>query len=97
MATDDEIELGMRVRDPITGFQGIAVGKVEWLTGCDRVAIRGEVDKDGDRNDRPGLHHVDEPALEIVDRNPSARAHFEALEDTEDGGPGRTIPKGGGA
>lgn len=90
---DSDIELGMRVRDPITGFQGIAVGRAQWLTGCDRVAIRGEVDEDGDRSDRPGLHYVDEPALEIVDRDPAVRGHFQALENTEDGGPGRAIPK----
>lgn len=91
--TDDEIELGMRVRDPITGFQGIAVGRATWLTGCDRVAIRGEIDDDD--TDRPGLHYVDAPALEIVDRNPPVRGYFEALGtiDTDDGGPGKTIPK----
>ncbi len=91
-----DIELGMRVRDPITGFQGIAVGRATWLTGCDRVAIRGEVDEDGNRNSRPDLVYVDEPALEIVDRDPAVKGHFENLglvEDRDEGGPGRGIPK----
>ena len=91
--TDDDVELGMRVRDPITGFQGIAVGRATWLTGCDRIAIRGEVDEAD--NDRPDLHYVDAPCLEIVDRNPAVRGHFEDLGtiDTDDGGPGKGIPK----
>lgn len=95
MSDRDPIELGMRVRDPITGFTGIAVGRATWLTGCDRVAIRGEVDENA-ANDRPDLYYVDEPALEIVDPDPSVKAHFESLgltEQTDDGGPGRSIPK----
>jgi len=98
-----QIELGMRVRDPITGYQGIAVGRATWVTGCDRIAIRGEVDEDGPRTSRPDLVYVDEPALEIVDSDPAVKARFQNLgfiedhvndqEEVEAGGPGRTIPK----
>lgn len=36
------ITLGQRVRDTITGFQGIAIGRTEWLHGCFRIGIESE-------------------------------------------------------
>jgi hypothetical protein len=43
-----KIELGDRVKDPITGFSGIAVAITTWLHGCDRIVIQPEtLDKDG--------------------------------------------------
>lgn len=33
------IKLGSRVRDRITGFEGIAVARVEYLTGCTQYGI----------------------------------------------------------
>jgi hypothetical protein len=42
------IELGDRVKDIVTGYEGIAIGKTEWLTGCDTIGIcPTELDKDG--------------------------------------------------
>lgn len=38
-----KIRLGSRVRDTITGFEGIATGRSIWLYGCERICI--EVDK----------------------------------------------------
>jgi len=92
----DEIEHGMRVRDPITGFQGIAVGKARWITGCDRIAVRGELGEDESNHTHPDLVHIDEPKLEIVDRNPSVRAAMvEKTEGRDPGGPdnGKSISK----
>lgn len=41
------IPLGSRVRDSITGYTGIAIGRTEWLHGCARIGIEREVlDKD---------------------------------------------------
>jgi len=34
------IELGDLVTDTITGFEGIAIGHVRWLNGCDRYVIQ---------------------------------------------------------
>lgn len=34
-----EIELGSRVRDMVTGFEGIAMARVEYLTGCTQYGI----------------------------------------------------------
>jgi hypothetical protein len=35
----DKIELGDKVRDRISGFTGIAVGRTDWMYGCSRVVI----------------------------------------------------------
>ncbi|UOY07749.1 hypothetical protein L0P88_04160 [Muricauda sp. SCSIO 64092] len=43
----NKINLGVRAKDKITGFTGIVISKSQWLTGCDRVALKPPVDKDG--------------------------------------------------
>lgn len=37
-----EIELGEYVRDRISGFEGIAAARVEYLTGCTQIAVAKE-------------------------------------------------------
>lgn len=44
---NDQVELGDRVKDTISGLVGIAVAKTEWLNHCVRVAIQPEKVKDG--------------------------------------------------
>ena len=42
------IELGTRVKDRTTGFQGIAVARTDWLYGCTRYGVQSDkLDKDG--------------------------------------------------
>ena len=42
------IKLGDRVRDSITGFEGIVIAYTKWLTGCDRLSVLPtELKKDG--------------------------------------------------
>lgn len=43
----DKPQLGDRVKDRITGFSGIVVGRTEWLSGCGRVGIQAEKSKAG--------------------------------------------------
>ena len=46
--TFQPIGLGDRVRDPISGFQGIVIGITTWLHGCIRIGVQPEkLDKDG--------------------------------------------------
>lgn len=40
------IELGDRIKDPISKFEGICVGITSWLYGCERVCISPEKRKD---------------------------------------------------
>jgi hypothetical protein len=35
-------QLGDKVKDTITGFIGVVVGRSEWLFGCVRCAVQGE-------------------------------------------------------
>ena len=41
------IKLGDDCKDPITGFQGIATAKTEWLYGCTRFGLQGPLTKEG--------------------------------------------------
>jgi hypothetical protein len=40
-------QLGNLVRDSITGYEGVVVGKTLWLYGCDRCAVQTREFKDG--------------------------------------------------
>lgn len=43
-----KIELGDKVRDQVTGYEGIAVARTEWLHGCARITVQpANLDKDG--------------------------------------------------
>jgi hypothetical protein len=61
------IELGVYVRDTITGFAGVAVARTEFLHGCMRYEVEPSELKDGDLIpsrvfDEPRLKRCDEPA-----------------------------------
>jgi hypothetical protein len=59
------IELGSRVRDAITGFEGIATSRAEFLYGCVRYGIESEsLDKD----DKPmEAQFFDEYRIEVLE------------------------------
>lgn len=42
-----KIQLGMRVKDQVTGFEGIASARTEYLYGCIRIAVQSTELKDG--------------------------------------------------
>ena len=37
---DDRINLGDIVRDTISGYEGVCLAKVQYLTGCDQIGIK---------------------------------------------------------
>jgi len=41
------IQLGQKVRDRLTKFEGVVVGRVEYLTGCAQVLVQPDVDDKG--------------------------------------------------
>ncbi len=41
------IQLGSKIRDRITGFEGVVTGRVEYLTGCNQVLVAPRVKADG--------------------------------------------------
>ena len=78
------IELGMKVKDKITEFEGVATGLVQYITGCNQVLIVPGLNDKG----QPGESHwFDEQRCvqqgdEIV-----------ALENVETPGPDKAAPK----
>lgn len=40
-------ELGNSYSDKITGFKGVAIGRVEYITGCNQVLLSPKVAEDG--------------------------------------------------
>lgn len=74
----NKIELGDKVRDSVSGFEGIAIGRTTWLQGCDRITVQPKVDKDGKPQD---AHTFDEPQLIIV-----AKKKVKAVKSPKTGG-----------
>ncbi len=64
------ITLGDKVKDPITGFKGVAVGRTTYLYGCVRISVQGPVDKDGNV---PDWLTFDEPQLEGIEPRKSKK------------------------
>jgi len=69
-----KIKLGDKVKDPITGFEGIAYSRISYLQGCDRIGIQAPmIQKEGEAPIVPELYHVDEPQLELVETLPKTK------------------------
>lgn len=58
------INLGDRARDEITGYTGIATGKVSYITGCDQYQLSASIN---DRGDTPEARWFDETRLKVLD------------------------------
>jgi len=59
------IKLGRKVRDKVTGFEGIATSRVEYINGCIQYGVTPKVKKD-DRTAYPDSTYVDEGQLELI-------------------------------
>lgn len=60
------INLGDEVKDSVSGFTGIAIGRSEFLNGCARVGVQPKVQKDGTLKDAVWF---DEPQLTVLKKN----------------------------
>lgn len=58
------VNLGSRVRDTISGFEGIATGRTVYLNGCVSVLIEGPMVG----KDRPE-QWIDEQRLEVIEQD----------------------------
>jgi hypothetical protein len=62
----ERIELGDKVKDSMSGIEGIAFARTAYLTGCDHIGIKQSgVNKDGKSHD---LHWVDEPLTLLIEK-----------------------------
>jgi hypothetical protein len=60
---DGMAHLGDRVRDKITGIEGVVIARTEWLYGCLRVSVQPS-STDGKQ---PDVFTVDDPQLEVLE------------------------------
>ena len=58
------INLGKKAKDKVTGFEGIIIGKIHYLYGCDQYGLSPEA-KEGKIND---TQWFDEKRIEIIGR-----------------------------
>jgi len=78
-----EIELGNKVRDKVTGFEGIAIAKIEYINGCIQFCVKPKVKEDGKM---PDGEYIDVDDLEIVYKGI-------IIEVDSTGGPQRDYPR----
>lgn len=64
MATPKKLELGMEVKDRISGFTGIVLSRAVYLQGCNRIMVQPKATEDSTK--LPEALSFDEPDLEIV-------------------------------
>lgn len=73
---EGNVQLGDRVRDKLSGFQGIVIGITYWLHNCIRIGVSPEEMKDGKPVESQWF---DEPQLGIIEKHaflPSPPAEF---------------------
>ena len=79
---EKEIKLGDTVKCLITGFEGIAVNKTEYINGCIQFGVAPKVGKD---NTAPEAIEIDSQSLKIIKKGPNHKEPEEELT----GGPNR--------
>lgn len=58
------VNLGDTVKHRISGFEGVAVAKTEWLNGCVRFIVQAiKLNNDG----KPSVESFDAPELTVTD------------------------------
>lgn len=84
------IELGLTVRDKISGFQGVAMGRTEYLTGCAHIGVAPrQLKSDGTIHEWQWL---DETRLDVVESE--KKILIGKSKDAEDkGGPCPNAPE----
>lgn len=78
-----EIKLGKKVKDIVTGMEGIATARVEYLNGCVQYCVRPPIDKDGKLQE---CMYIDVQQLEVIGEGVT-------VGSVSTGGPQRDCPK----
>ena len=60
------VNLGDKVRDKITGIEGIATSRIEYMTGCTQFCLTIKAKKGADKY--PESVYLDEDRLEVVEK-----------------------------
>ena len=81
-----KFEHGAKVRNELTGQEGIVMGRTDWITGCNRYVIQPHgLDKDNKPYDTFG---ADEDALTLIKAPTAALKKIAALKETGEKPPG---------
>jgi hypothetical protein len=91
---DQKIRLGDRVRDRITGFEGVVIGITDWLYQCRRPIVQPTtLTSEGKTNDSQSF---DEEQLEVIQVGafaPKVEAPTQEATQPKTGGPRDTPPR----
>ncbi|MEE8114279.1 MAG: hypothetical protein V3T23_07980 [Nitrososphaerales archaeon] len=69
MNTLPKFILGQRVRDIVTGFEGIATVRVEYINGCNQYLVKPRCEwKKDEPMKQPEGSYIDDQSLELVDQ-----------------------------
>jgi len=78
-----KFETGDSVKDSITGFYGLIIGRTQWLHNCNTYCVKSRELKDGKPMD---AQWFDEPQLELIEEK--------VMEEKNDtGGPCMSVPQ----
>jgi hypothetical protein len=81
----NELRLGVKVRDIVSGFTGTTISRVEYLNGCIQYGVLPEAGADGKM---PSAEYLDWQRLELVP-DPKAKP----VKTSRTGGPQRDAPR----
>ncbi len=76
-------QLGLKLRDMVSGLEGIATSRVEFINGCIQYGVSGKADN----GKIPDTHYIDQQQLEVVDNGI-------VIKSQPTGGPRSDTPKG---
>ena len=79
------VDLGDKVKDPLSGFEGIVFGHAYWLNGCIRTGVSPKLDKDGKIQE---TQWFDDPQLELIKKKKVKKGKGDT------GGPGHKMDRG---
>jgi len=61
-----KIKFGDKVRDKLTGFEGIVTARIQYIYGCIQYEVKPTIDEDGNQRKHDW---IDENQLEIIKDN----------------------------
>ena len=59
-----KFNLGDKIRDKITSFEGIVIGRHQWINNCNTYSVKPQTLKDGAPQE---AHSFDEPQIDLVE------------------------------
>jgi len=86
-----EIKLGDKVRDKVTGFEGIATAKTEFLNGCIQIEVTPKIKKGENIVDKALGIGIDEAQVERIGNGINTPEKKVVKRNT--GGPMKVTPR----